>query len=46
MRTMLNKSFEYLKSKKWNKDLTKKFLNILAEYPLNINSDTCPDGKL
>ncbi len=43
---MLNKSFGYLKSKKWNKELTKKYLNILEEYPLNINSDSCPDGLL
>ena len=45
MRCMVNKSFGYLKSKKWNKELTKKFLDMLAEYPLNINSDSCPDGR-
>jgi hypothetical protein len=42
---MINKSFEYLKSKKWNRSLTKKFLELLQEYPLNINDDSCPDGE-
>ena len=44
MRCMLNKSFSYLKHKKWNKELTDKFLKIIYDFPLNINDDTCPDG--
>jgi hypothetical protein len=44
MRQNINKSFEYLTSKKWNRSLTKKFHKLLQEYPLNIN-DSCPDGE-
>lgn len=44
MRNMLRESTAYLKHKKWNKDLMKQILKIFLDYPLNINSDSCPDG--
>lgn len=46
MRRMLNKMLEYLSSKKWKKTLIKTFNQILIDYPLNINNDSYPDGKL
>lgn len=44
MRWMLNRSFDYLNRKSWEKTLVNKFLRIIFELPLNINSDDCPDG--
>ena len=46
MRTMLRQTFMYLSSKKWNKSLIKQFNKIMLNFPLNINDDSIPDGKI
>lgn len=44
VRTMLKETFNYLSSKKWEKELVKEFNKIMLKYPLNINDGAIPDG--
>jgi ribosomal RNA-processing protein 1 len=44
MRIMLRKSFAYIESKKWNKELINSFNSLILRLPLNIDDETIPDG--